>query len=96
MADQIRSYVAECFWPGVSRAQVEELDLRAAHETAVSSGSGPQVRYHGSMLIPHDEVVFCFFDGPSAIIVEAAARRAQIPFARIVESTGIPQRTRLR
>ena len=91
MTDQVRSYVAECFWPSVTRAHVQQLDVRAAQDAAASR----QVRYWGSMLIPQDEVVLCFFDGPSASAVEAAAHRARIPFARIVESTGIPQRSEL-
>jgi hypothetical protein len=39
------------------------------------------------MLVPEDDVVFCFFEGPSAAAVRAVAERAEIPFARIVEST---------
>jgi hypothetical protein len=89
MADPTRSYLAECFWPGVSKAHLKELDSRAALTAAASRGKA-QVRYRGSMLMPDDEVVFCFFDGPSATAVEAAARDAGIPFARIVESTGMP------
>jgi hypothetical protein len=91
MADPIRSYLAECFWPGVTKTQLEELDSR--HELAATAGRDgtAQVRYRGSMLMPEDEVVFCFFDGPSATAVEAAARDAGIPFARIVESTGLPR-----
>jgi len=34
-------------------------------------------------------VVLCFFEATSVAAVEAAARRAGIPFARIVESTGV-------
>lgn len=88
MNDPVRSYLAECFWPGVSEAQLEELDRRATLSTSSSHGSGERVRYRGSMLMSEDEVVFCFFEGPSAAVVEAIARQAQIPFARIVESTG--------
>jgi hypothetical protein len=90
MADPIRSYLAECFWPGVSKAQLGALDSRAELAAATGRGAREQVRYRGSMLMPGDEVVFCFFDGPSATAVEAAARDAGIPFARIVESTGLP------
>jgi hypothetical protein len=90
MANPMRSYLAECFLPGVSEAHIRELDGRAALTAAASRGRTTEVRYRGSMLMPDDEVVFCFFDGPSATAVEAAARDAGIPFARIVESTGIP------
>jgi hypothetical protein len=90
MADPTRSYLAECFWPGVSEAKLEELDNRAAMIATAGQGCATKVRYRGSMLMHEDEVVLCFFDGPSAAAVEAAARRAGIPFARIVESTGVP------
>jgi Protein of unknown function (DUF4242) len=90
MADPARSYLAECFLPGVSEAHLEQLDKRAVQSATGQSGSAAQVHYRGSMLLPDDEVVFCFFDGPSANAVEAVARHAEIPFARIVESTAIP------
>ncbi len=90
MADPIRSYLAECFWPGVTQAQLEELDNRDEPAAATGRDSTAQVRNRGSMLMPEDKVVFCFFDGPSATAVEATARDAGIPFARIVESAGLP------
>ena len=89
MTTSMRSYLAECFWPGVTKAQLEELDGRDELAATTGRDGTAQVRYRGSMLMPEDEVVFCFFDGPSATAVEAAARDAGIPFARIVESTGV-------
>ena len=86
MKAQIRSYLAECFWPGVTPAHLEELDARASRITTDADA----VRYLGSMLTQEDEVVFCFFEAASASVVEQAARRAQIPFARVIESTGLP------
>ncbi len=86
------SYVAECFWPGVTRVELEALDTRASLFAGRTSGSEQPVRYIGSMLMPEDEVVFCFFEGPSADAIAGAARGAQIPFARILASTGPPPR----
>jgi Protein of unknown function (DUF4242) len=85
------SYVAECFWPGVTRADLELLDGRASLSAGRASGAEQPVRYIGSMLMPEDEVVFCFYEGPSADAIAGAARLAQIPFARIVASTGPPR-----
>jgi hypothetical protein len=90
MADPIRSYLAECFWPGVTKAQLEELDSRYELAAATGRDGTANVRYRGSMLVPEDEVVFCFFDAPSVTAVKAAARDAGIPFSRSVESTGFP------
>src|SRR4051794_9805124 len=60
MADPIRSYLAECFWPGVTKAQLEELDSRDELAPPTGHDGTAQVRYRGSMLMPEDEVVFCF------------------------------------
>ena len=84
------SYVAECFWPGVTRAELASLDDRASLSAGRTSGTEQPVRYVGSMLMPEDEVVFCFLEGPSADAVAGAASGAQIPFARILASTGLP------
>jgi hypothetical protein len=89
MANAMRSYVAECFWPGVNDEHLTELADRA--EQATSAGSGlAQVRYRGLLLMREDEVVLCFFEGPSAAAVKTVARAARVPFARIVESTPRP------
>ena len=82
-------YVAECFWSGVTEADLAQLDSRA-HASADEGG----VRYLGSMLMPEDEVVFCFFDGATHEAVEGVATRAQIPFERIVESIRVTERWR--
>jgi Protein of unknown function (DUF4242) len=80
----VTEFVAECFWPGVTESDLARLDVAAR---ANSSG---EVRYVSSMLMPEDEVVFCFFDGPSAAAVETVAQRVGIPFERIVASVRAP------
>ena len=75
-------YVAECFWPGVTGDDLAELEARAKAVAGESDGVG----YLGSMLMPGDEVVFCFFDGTSREAVQAVAERARVPFERVVES----------
>jgi hypothetical protein len=76
-------YMAECLWPGVSDADLAAVDERARSSAEASAG---RVRYLGSRLVPLDEVVFCFFSGPSPEAVRAVAERAAIPFERILES----------
>jgi len=76
-------YVAECFWSGVREADLDDLDARVRESVLAADA----VRYLGSLLVPEDEVVFCFFDGPSAESVQAVAEQARIPFARILAST---------
>jgi hypothetical protein len=82
--DGMQEFLAECFWPGVTAEELEALDRRAR---AAASGG---VEYRGSLLVPEDEVVFCFYGASSEQAVQVAAERAEIPFARIVESTRVP------
>ena len=80
------SFVAECFWTGVSGDDLHALDERAQRSVAGMAREGEQVRYLGSLLVREDEVVLCFFEG-SAASVRRAAERAEIPFERILETT---------
>jgi hypothetical protein len=86
----VTEYVAECFWPGVTKSDLVRLDARVHASVAESGGEPTRVRYLGALLLTTDEVVFCFFDGPSAEAVEAVARRAKVPFERILPSVPIP------
>jgi hypothetical protein len=75
------SFVAECFWPDVTDADLDALDRR------VTEAAGAlDVRYLGSILLREDEVVLCQFDGP-ADSVRAVAERARVPFERILHAT---------
>ncbi|HEY2777190.1 MAG TPA: hypothetical protein VGI77_04750 [Gaiellaceae bacterium] len=77
-------FIAECFWPDVSEADLEALDVRVAQAV-----TGLDVRYLGSILLREDEVVLCQFDGP-ADTVRAVAERAQVPFERILHAARAP------
>jgi hypothetical protein len=88
------SYVAECYWPGVTRDDLAQLDARVLASVDRKSRVRERVRYLGALLLPTDEVVFCLFDAPSADAVEVVARRANIPFDRILQSVNIPSHGR--
>jgi hypothetical protein len=77
-------FIAECFWPDVSEADLDALDRRVA-EVA----TGLDVRYLGSILLREDEVVPCQFDG-AAEAVRAVAERAHVPFERILHAARSP------
>jgi hypothetical protein len=79
------SYVAECFWPGVTELDLGALDRRATASAEAASRAGEPVRYLGSILMRVDEVVLCRFAGDAAA-VRLVAERAAIPFDRIVET----------
>jgi hypothetical protein len=80
-------FIAECFWVGVKSDDLSALDRRVEACAAWMTSEGERVRYLGSMLMPEDEVVLCFFEG-SAATVRQAAERANVPFERILESDG--------
>ena len=80
MGTEHRSFVAECFWPGVRREDVRALDERV--RGLLEDG----VVYRGSMLIRQDEVVLCEFEGTLAA-VRTLAERAGVPFERLLETT---------
>ena len=83
--DLTKSYLVECFWPGVTS---ETLALAARRVQASASAlrqQGGDVIFLGSILVPADESVFCLFDGVEAD-VRAASEQAGIPFERVLES----------
>ncbi len=80
------TYMAECFWPGVTDELVEDAALRARRAVAELKREGKPISYVGSILVPEDEVVFFQFEGPSADVVREASGRAELPIERVVES----------
>jgi len=86
----VTEYFAECLWPGVTDAQLADVDRRVRKSAAAA---GSEVRYDGTILMPGDEVVFFVFSGPSAKAVRAVAASAEIPFERIVASVRTPNVT---
>jgi hypothetical protein len=83
------SFVAECFWIGVTDDDLRGLDERAASAIERIGVDGETVRYLGSVLMRADEVVLCFFEG-TAEGVRRAAEDAAIPFDRILETASSP------
>jgi hypothetical protein len=79
------SYMAECFWPDVREAAVQQAAERIRLSTAQLTSAGTVVELTGTILVPGDEVVFYLFTG-SPEAVREACERARIPFERIVES----------
>jgi hypothetical protein len=90
MGEAARSFIAECFWPGVTEAEVAALDTRAAASAGELTDAGEPVSYLGSILMQEDEVVLCQFEGAMKA-VRRAAELAEVPFERIVETTHSPR-----
>ncbi len=80
MTERVASFVAECYWPDVREAEVQELDRR------IAASLTDDVRYLGSVLIREDEVVHCHFEG-SADSIRRVAERARVPYERLLATT---------
>ena len=77
-------FAAKCYWPGVTEADLDTIARRAAPTDSATSPD--PVTYLGSLLFTDDELVLCFFDGPSRPAVKRASDRAGIPSERIMGS----------
>ena len=77
-------FAAKCYWPGVTEADLETVARRAAPTRAATSRD--PVMYLGSLLFTDDDLVLCFFDGPSRRAVKRASDRAGIPSERLMGS----------
>jgi len=83
--ESAESFVAECFWPDVTAADLAALDRRV-EQAAAAIAPRNTVRYLGSILLREDEVVLCQFEGPAGAVREIA-ERAQIPFERLLRTS---------
>ena len=77
-------YAAKCYWPGVTRADLEQVAARAA-DAGLSAGRG-RVTYLGSLLFAGDDLVLCLFLGPSRAAVIQASERLRIPSERLMDA----------
>lgn len=87
-------FLVECFWPGVTRAEVEAANTRA--RAAVRGHRGASLRFVGSLLVPGDEVVWFQFRAASRDAVVETSREAKLPFDRVSESVWVGPRLSLR
>jgi len=88
------TYLVERYWPGVS-----ENAVRRAHEQLEAVAErlrteGVRVRCVSSLLIPTEESVFSLIEAASEEDVAEANRRAEVPFARILEVKTVAAATR--
>jgi hypothetical protein len=76
-----RTYLVECYWPGISEAQL----ANAVAPLAVEAGDGKHVQWLDSILIPVDETVLCVFRGATAAAIDHVCTATGLPAERIVE-----------
>ena len=70
------TYFVECFWPGVSEAQLA---------AALDRLGGGGVRPLDTILVPADEIVLCVVEADSEGEIHAAVGRAGLPSERVVK-----------
>jgi hypothetical protein len=87
-SDPSKSYLVECYWPGVSAEKVAAAVRRAEAAAHELRSQGREFRFLGSLLVLVDETVFCLFDGDEAD-VRTVSERAGMPFERVLESLRI-------
>jgi hypothetical protein len=87
-SDLTRSYLVECYWPGVSEELLVAAARRARRAAAQLRRLGGDVDFVSSILVPADETVFCLFSGCEKD-VRAATKQAGVPFERVLESLRI-------
>jgi hypothetical protein len=88
VAEEPRTYLVECFWPGVDEQQHASAAGRARAAALQLRRQGEEIEFLGSILIPGDETVFCFFKGREPD-VRGASERAGLPFDRLLAAVRI-------
>jgi len=83
-----RSYLVECYWPGVSEETVVAAVQRTCSATSALRRRGRDVDFLGSILVPTDETIFSLFEGCESD-VRAACARAGLPFERVLDSVHV-------
>jgi hypothetical protein len=87
-SNRSKSYLVECYWPGVSKKALAAAVERTREAAIEVSREGGKVNFLGSILVPADEMVFYLFDGAEAD-VRAVSEQAGVPFERLLESLRI-------
>ncbi len=88
-AAAVRTFLVECYLPGVEEPDVAAAAQRARDAVTGLVREGAQIEYLGAALIPQDEVVFHAFGASDAAVVARASREAELRFERIVESVTV-------
>jgi Protein of unknown function (DUF4242) len=81
----VAEFVVELYVSRTDVAGVERGAERARLAAECLTRAGTPVRYLRSIFVPQDETCLVLFEAASADAVRAAARRAALPFDRVVE-----------
>lgn len=84
--EPVRTFLVECYAPDIARSDVEAISLRASSVAAQLRDEGRGIEYVRALLVPGDDAVFHVFTADAIETVHEAGKRAEISFARVVES----------
>jgi hypothetical protein len=79
-------YAAKCYWPGITRTELEQATARATDQRSGTGAGAGEVRYLGSLLFSNDSLVLCLFEATSPAAVKHASEHAGIPCERVMDS----------
>jgi hypothetical protein len=82
----VAEFLLELYVPRDGRATVDADVDRAGRAASELAREGTPVRYVRSIYVPEDETCFLLYEADSADGVREAARRAGLPFDRVVEA----------
>ena len=80
-----RTYLVECYWPGVTEADHADAAARAEAVARELRAGGHAIDFLDALLVRGDEIAFFRFAASSRQQVELASTRARLPFDRVVE-----------
>jgi hypothetical protein len=78
------TFMAECFWPGVTRQKLAAAGERLEAASRIGGRACPS-RYLGSILVSTDEIALVLLESGSLEAATALARQAAIPSERILQ-----------
>jgi hypothetical protein len=84
-----RTFLVECYAPGIRPPTAEAAAGRARASAAALRDEGRDVEYVNTIFVRDDEVVFHVFTAAGPDAVREASVRAEVPFERIVEAVTI-------
>ncbi|HEX6351244.1 MAG TPA: nickel-binding protein [Candidatus Dormibacteraeota bacterium] len=80
-----KSYLVECYWPGLTEARAASSTRRAEQAAAQLAAGGAEIAYRSAIIVPEDEVALCLFEAASPSDVAEVCRRAGLPYDRILQ-----------
>jgi hypothetical protein len=89
MAQPGRTFLVECYLPGVAESDVAAASERARRAAEELHSGGQDVAYLGALFVAADEAVFHQFRALNAGLVVEASLMASLQFERVVESIGM-------